>query len=791
MPRAYRLALLLLLVSLVPAFAQPKPTEKAKPQPPRPEVKEPEPPAPNEPLPGHSYHGEVFNEGPRQKAYLMAGMPKISFPITTKNPAAQQFFTQGIGQVHGFWYYEAERSFRQAAQLDPTCAMAYWGMTLANLDNANRAKKFMAECQKHKAGVSERETLYIDAVNKYVTADASKKKERNEAFTRDLEKLLYKYPDDLEARSMLALQLWKNRDSGSQISSFLAIDALLDQVFRAEPMHPAHHYRIHLWDYERAENALGSAALCGQSSPGVAHMWHMPGHIYSRVRRYEDACYQQEASARVDHAHMMRDRILPDQIHNFAHNNEWFIRNLNHVGRVRDAVDLAKNMISLPRHPKYNSLDRGSSSFGRARLFETLVRYELWDELIALSETPYLEPTDKEGDQQKRIRRLAQAHYRKGDLSKGDELLEPHRKLLAEHTAAQEKAVAKAEEDAKKAGKNEADITKAKDQAKKGLEGKVAAQQRVVDELEGYRAAANKEYEAAIPLLKKGGDVDAGYIAFVQQLAGKTDDALKAIVAHVGAHKNEVVPLAQQVELQFLAGKKDDAKKSLDALREISGSADLDASPLFQRVSRIAGELGLPADWRVQKPVAADTGVRPPLDSLGPFRWSPSPAPAFVLRDPEGKSHSLAEFQGQPVVFLFFLGSGCLHCAEQLQAFGKMASDYEAAGIKLVAISSDDQQSLKFSLENYKDGKLPLLLLADAELAAFKDYRCYDDFEQQTLHGAFVVDGQGLVRWQDIGYQPFMDAKFVLGEAKRLLAQPVPVAAPTTGPIRAAIGGGR
>lgn len=73
---------------------------------------------------------------------------------------------------------------------------------------------------------------------------------------------------------------------------------------------------------------------------------------------------------------MMRDRVMPDQIHNFAHNNEWFIRNLNHVGRVRDAVDLAKNMISLPRHPKYNSLDRGSSSFGRGSSWEVPARYE-------------------------------------------------------------------------------------------------------------------------------------------------------------------------------------------------------------------------------------------------------------------------------------------------------------------------------------------------------------------------------------------------------------------------------
>jgi hypothetical protein len=61
------------------------------------------------PLPGHSHHGEVFDQGPRQKAYLMPGMPKIHFPVTTKSPEAQKFFEQGMGQIHGFWYYEAER----------------------------------------------------------------------------------------------------------------------------------------------------------------------------------------------------------------------------------------------------------------------------------------------------------------------------------------------------------------------------------------------------------------------------------------------------------------------------------------------------------------------------------------------------------------------------------------------------------------------------------------------------------------------------------------------------------
>src|SRR5438309_7620339 len=79
------------------------------------------------PAPGHSLHGEAFNEGPRQKAYLMGGTGDVHLPVTAKTPEVQRFFNQGVGQLHGFWYFEAERSFRHAALLDADCAMAYWG----------------------------------------------------------------------------------------------------------------------------------------------------------------------------------------------------------------------------------------------------------------------------------------------------------------------------------------------------------------------------------------------------------------------------------------------------------------------------------------------------------------------------------------------------------------------------------------------------------------------------------------------------------------------------------------
>ena len=92
------------------------------------------------PAPGHSVHGEAFNDGPRHAAHLMPGMGKVHFPVTTAKPEAQAFVDQGVAQLHSFYYFESERSFRQAAKIDPGCAMAYWGMAMSNVNNPKRAK---------------------------------------------------------------------------------------------------------------------------------------------------------------------------------------------------------------------------------------------------------------------------------------------------------------------------------------------------------------------------------------------------------------------------------------------------------------------------------------------------------------------------------------------------------------------------------------------------------------------------------------------------------------------------
>jgi len=114
---------------------------------------------------GHSHNGHAFNEGPRQAGPLMGNTGDVHLPITTTWDQGQAYFDQGLGQLHGFWYYEAERSFRAILAHDPHCAMAYWGLAQANYENEKRAKEFAKKAAEliEKKPVPEHEKAYLEA----------------------------------------------------------------------------------------------------------------------------------------------------------------------------------------------------------------------------------------------------------------------------------------------------------------------------------------------------------------------------------------------------------------------------------------------------------------------------------------------------------------------------------------------------------------------------------------------------------------------------------------------------
>ena len=730
---------------------------------------------PSAPPAGHSNHGEAFNRGPRQAAYLMEDKTaNIDFPIATSKPLAQKIFNQGIGQLHGFWTFEAERSFRQVLKIDPENPMAYFGMALAN-GSSSRAKEFIGKAVKHQARADERGRMWIDARAAYLKE--TNKKKRQAAYLKALEAVSKKYPDDLEALSFLALQHYRN-GVGKSTKQYETVDAIIGKVLAKNPMHPCHHYRIHLWDHKNPKRALGSIGKCGQTSPGIAHMWHMPGHILSRLKRYHDATWQQEASARVDHANMIRDRVMPDQIHNFAHNNEWLTRNLSYAGRVGHAVTMAKNMMELPRLPsvkvagKWSVSGRSSHAYGKRHLHGVLQNYELWDEIIALKDTHYLSGKSA-ADQAKRFRLVASTYFNKGQAAEGDAMLVVMEKLLADQKTGKKTAGDKAEAKAKAEKKKATDIRKARTAAERSYNTAISALTRGIAEVKLHRALAEGDQKAAKELLAKATDIRGDRKALLQHRVGDAEAALKTAAAAVKSGAEQARPLAVQAFLLHEAGKAAEAKTAFEHLRRIAPEADLNVET-FARLKPLAESLKLPADWRMVQANAKDMGLRPDLDQLGPFRWTPSAAPNWRLRDKDGKPRALADYEGQPLLVIFYLGKGCSHCMEQLNEFAPAKENFKKIGVDIVAVSTDTVAGLKetFPDEALDTKQFPFPLVSDARLEVFKAFRAYDDFEETPLHGTFLIDAAGKVRWQDISYEPFTAVDFLLDEAERLLAQP-------------------
>src|SRR6266404_3513901 len=116
----------------------------------------------------HGPHGQSV-DGVRPVLYTTLG--SYSYRITTNSAEAQRWFDQGLRLVYAFNHLEAQRAFREAARLDPACAMCYWGIALTYGSNynsptdADRERAAYDAVQRARAlatGVTERERATIE-----------------------------------------------------------------------------------------------------------------------------------------------------------------------------------------------------------------------------------------------------------------------------------------------------------------------------------------------------------------------------------------------------------------------------------------------------------------------------------------------------------------------------------------------------------------------------------------------------------------------------------------------------
>ena len=321
------------------------------------------------------------------------------FKVTTRSSVAQQFINQGVNLTYGFNHAEAGRAFAEAARLDPTCAMAYWGQALVlgpninaamSADDEPKALEFVRKAGALKARATPRERAYIEALSTRYTGKADDRKQADRAYADAMRRLHRAYPGDLDAATLFAeslmdLRPWNywTRDGLPQDGTSEAI-AALERVLTRDAKHPgALHYWIHLWEPTKTpERAEKEADRLLPLMPGAGHIIHMPAHIYLRVGRYADAVKANQQAVAADEEYIAQCRaqgIYP--LGYYPHNIHFIWMGATMSGQGDLAIASARKVAAAVPHDAI----AGSPSLQSFLVvpYFALVRFSKWDDLLA------------------------------------------------------------------------------------------------------------------------------------------------------------------------------------------------------------------------------------------------------------------------------------------------------------------------------------------------------------------------------------------------------------------------
>src|SRR5262245_14526543 len=144
----------------------------------------------------------------------LSGLRTLHVPISTASPRAQRFFDQDVRLVYAFNHAESIRAFREAARLDPSLAMAYWGQALALGPNLNapmtrengRAAYLAIQAARAASGpVSPRERRLIDALAaRYAPEGDGDRPALDRAYASAMQNVAAQYPEDPDIQTVYA-----------------------------------------------------------------------------------------------------------------------------------------------------------------------------------------------------------------------------------------------------------------------------------------------------------------------------------------------------------------------------------------------------------------------------------------------------------------------------------------------------------------------------------------------------------------------------------------------------------
>jgi peroxiredoxin len=713
---------------------------------------------------GHSVHGPAFDLGPRQKPRKLEGIGRSHFPITTRVKEVQEWFDQGHTLLHSYWFYEAERAFRWCIKLDPDCAMAYWGLyraspgtfgssSISMLDD-KRAAAFLREAVKRKNKVSERERLYIEAWEARATSQVpvaylGEIADRHKEFKSRLERIVLKYPDDIEAKALLAMENLQSYAVGLEPSgNRMGNELLLQQVLAKHPQHPgAHHYRIHTWDGVDGIVALDSCTKYGSIAPAVGHAWHMPGHIYGSLGMWHEAAIAMDAATRVEKRYMRENQVFPFADWDYTHNRNYLCYFHEQLGMADAAIAGARELLSVPLDPKYNNPDLPAECVyreGLAALVRALVKFERWEEILRPNSIPWRNTFED---------RLWKA-YCEALANMGLGRLDQAATSVAAFKAMQAEA----------------------EKSEHAVAARHYPFQRA--ELEGLLAIAQGDRLNGLPRLTEAARLEAAfrsrfndpsaYPRVIYNVLGEVylrqnahELAIEAFNQALEAVKNDGMALAGLTQAYAALGRREQATESFARLLHVWSDADPDLRWLT--TARRTGLRAAPKDvapFRQRNYRQESSRLAP----LGPDKWQPFDAPALSALDARKKNVTLADYRGRNVLLVFYLGKECPHCMEQLTAIRNRIEDFNRQNTVVIAVSGNPPEA------NAASGELEpaIRLLSDANHENARRFKSYDDFEDQELHSTILIDGAGKVRWSRTGGDPFMDVEFLLATLGRV-----------------------
>ncbi|MEN1940938.1 hypothetical protein WCE39_07530 [Luteimonas sp. MJ174] len=349
-------------------------------------------------------------------ANLLEGLGDYSFPVTSSHPEVQRWFDQGLSLTYGFNHDAAGRAFGKATELDPACAMCWWGAALvlgphvnAGMDPADNARAW-ERLQKAVAladRATPREQAFIHALEaRYARQPPEDRRPLDEAYAAATRSLMHARPGDpdaavFHAEALMDLQPWDYYDAQLQPQGHTAeIVSVLESVMGD---HPDHSGALHLYVHAVEASAMPERGVVAADRlreliPGSGHLVHMPAHIYARVGRWHDAVIANQRAIEADDAYLALCRgnvagVYPLGYVPHNHHFLWFAASMEGDSAVaREAAKHTAERTDLPdlmRQPGFAGLQH----YWMTPWFER-VRFGRWDEIAALpnpaADLPYV-----------------------------------------------------------------------------------------------------------------------------------------------------------------------------------------------------------------------------------------------------------------------------------------------------------------------------------------------------------------------------------------------------------------